>query len=560
MQLNTNQGYSLVETLVAVAIVASIAVVVANMNNFSTTGQKTNYKRVCESVANSALTVIQERGPVETIVAYNGFAGTQMTTYATGNPRGINAAADLFTSGNTANFFTILSTANPVASPELNNYQQIRGSIRTLTSIYNNTPAIRCGWLNYNPISNNLNLNQVDLPVSLASLAPTVEFSLVPFNTTTGAELPCPAELHIAPPPLGPNTNNDGYFAGSGSQALTANVEDFNGAPAQPGGLSVVRRTTVGAITTSSTTGIIMKSRVRFNVQSLNGGNGENINCETSQRFQYTADRSIPNSPTLTIANNASLTVPTTDSCNVLPAATRQATITITAPAGEEGLRLICRDLSAMRGYTRPTNPTSGVGLPTNSIPCVLNTGSVDTSPLSQNLVRPTNVGGVSNNYPPNDFSSRGQNLGEVWRPCEQVRVCGVAPQAPPGGTPSNLTLTYNDLPLGCLVHMEARAVDTAGNLSPSGLITPLNPVAASTTASDPREIQKPVCGANPANGYYVARHGTFCPPSMPYYNDGGVATNFPNGYYTCRGSPTFGFTQGSPVGCCVGAGCTPLN
>ena len=559
MHFKSNQGYSLVETLVAVAIVASIATVVANMNNFSTTGQKTNYKRVCESVANSALAVIQERGPIETIVPFNGFAGTQMTTYATGNPRGINAATDLFTSGNTASFFTILSTATPTQSPQLNNYQQIRGSIRTLTSIYNNTPALRCAWTAFNPISGNLNLNQVDLPVSLANLAPTVQLSLVPFDTTTGAEVACPTELHIAPPPRSPNTIDDAYFAGSGSQAV---ADDFVGAPAVTAGLSIVRRTTAGGITASNIRGIIMKSRVSFNVQSLDGGAGENISCETSQRFQYSADRTAPAAPTVTIANNATINVPTTDSCNILPASTRQATITIAAAAGaEEGVRLICRDLSARREYTLPPNSTSGLGMPANSIPCIIRNGTVDTSGLEQNLVRPA----PASAYPNSGFSLRGQNLGEVWRPCEQVRVCGVAPQAPPAGTPSNLTLTYNDLPLGCLIHMEARAVDTAGNLSPSGLINAPSLAAGYPGLSDSREIKKPVCGANAGNPYWVANQGTFCHPSSAgdvgtYYNVGAGAANFPNGYYTCRNAAGFGATNGGPTGCCVGTGCTPFN
>lgn len=581
MQLKTNTGYSLVETLVAVAMVAAIAITVTSMNQYGAPGERTNYKRICESIANSSIAVIQERGPVETIVPFIQPSGSQINTYATGNPRGTNAAADFFNSADVANFFTVLTNNNPTFSPQLNSYQQIRGSIRTLTSIYNNTAAVRCAWSTFAPVA--IDLTRINAPVSINSLAPAVQISLVPFNTATGAEVACAGlgnSLHIAPPPSQPNTNTDAYFVGSGSQALAGN-QDFVGAPAPLANRSVVRWTTAGGTTARRDLGLIMKSRVSFTIQ------GVVTSCEASQRFQYPADQSAPLAPNvaITVGSNTSMNVPDgpTDNCGTLGVASRRAEITVTATNAEAGTVFVCRDLSAIRGYSISANTQTDTVNQTHSVPCVLSTAGIDTSPLSTNLVHPLSTA----TYPANNFSLRRQNAaGEVWTPCDQTPVCGVAPgvgtNTAMAGANLVTTLRYEGLPQGCLIHMEARSVDTAGNLSAPGLIAPF-PVAASTTASDIREIQKPVCGWDTTNSYYRDRMGVLCLPVAPGIDNnfnaakGSVnetfdwtnpashpATNwrtrFPNGYYTCRGSGTFGATIGTLEGCCTGFGCTPFR
>lgn len=585
MHLKTNRGYSLAETLVAVAIVASLATLVTSMNMFSTSGEKTNYHRVCESIANSTIAVVQERGPIEAIDRFVpiGVART-MGAYNTGTiPRG-TTAPQLFDG---SAFFNILSNpavrSNP---PNLNNYQQIRGSIRTLSSIYNSTPGVRCNWQAYAPVTPNL--AQIRLPVALVTLNPVVQINLVPFNTTTGATEDCALipTLHIAPPPNAAGTVNDAFFNGSGSQALPANY-DFPGAPAV-GGTSIAART-AGV---SANRGIIMNSRVSFQVQG-----GEQINCQSAQRFQYATDRNAPTAPRVTITNNSSTGLPTSAADRCTAGGLRNVTLEVGYAANPEpGTQLFCRDLSSMRGYTQPASTTTNAGGVAHSVPCVLNSG-IDTSALSSNLVHSLDDA----NMPPNDYSQRGQNLGgvnqEFWRPCDQVKICNRAPTAAvPLGAGFGYTLTYA-LPQGCIINLESRGVDTAGNISPLSSFpqyaAPANIMDANRIlqgTSSIMEVYKPVCGFDFSSTYYKATRGTYCrpvpaaqddnyagyviapgsfetfnwsPSAVPANNTvGGInyRARFPNGYYTCRGSPGFPKLGGTADGCCYGAGCTPFN
>jgi len=593
MRLNRNEyGYSLIETLVAVGMVAGLTVLATSMNSFSIRGERTNYRRACESIANSMITVIQERGPLEGIdqfVPIN--ANRVMNAYTSGTPRGTNAAADFFTSANTNTFYNILSNPSPINgnSPFLNNYQGIRGSVRTLTAIFNNTAGVRCNWANFAPV--NVDLTKINLPVSLNNLAPTVQVRLDPYNIATGAVLGCANTnpLHIAPPSGNAGGIGDGYT----NDSVAAHPADFPGSPALPAGLAPVRRSTAGGITVRSDRGIQLRTRVQFTIQN------EVIACEAAQRFQYSADRSAPAAPTISIAANNSTLLPTAptaaDKCQL--GVPRTVVINVGyAGAPEGGTQLVCRDLSASRGYTRPLNPTyTDAVKPVHSIPCVLNAGSIDTSTLDRNLVR----GLDDANFPANIFTSRGQSLAgaarEIWRPCDAVSICGVAPNAVAYGAPGvGYTLTYQ-LPQGCLINLEAVGIDTAGNLSAAVGIanSAVNMVPPNgglvNAASLMSEVYKPVCGWDTASGFYKTKYGIYCRPAPQAQDDnfagyallqyetfnwrptpatpvntvGGTnwATRFANGYYTCRGSPGFGVTGGaSPNGCCTGAGCTPFN
>lgn len=598
----TEAGYSLIETLVAVAMVAGIAMLATSLNPFAMRGERTNYHRVCESIANSMISVVQERGPLEAIEQFTPVGPLRiMNAYPSGiNPRGTAAATDFFTSPSGASFFTIVE-ANPAAgvSPFINNYQEIRGSVRTATAIYNNTPGVRCAWANFAPV--NVDLTRVQLPVQFSTLGANIQIRLDPFNTTTGNTVACAANitpLHIAPPGRSPGGVGDGFT--TTVDPIAAHQTDFtlpNSAvspapvpPAIPPGRSVVRRATNGTATVRSDLGVQMRARV-----DLPDIQGERIVCEASQRFQYSADRTAPTAgPTVTIGTNSSTLLPTSAGDKCSRAGLQNVTITISyAAAPEPGTQLICRDMSARRGYQISANSQSDTVNSLHSIPCVYQQ-NVDQSPLEQNLVHSLD----DTTYPPTEFTQRGQNLAfaEVWRPCDSFSICGerptaVAAVAPPG---VGYQLTYR-LPQGCLINLEAVGVDTAGNLSPVGAFTAsavnMTPGGLILPGSENSEVYKPVCGWDIGNYYYYKpRFGTYCKPmanpadddtfaghgpyetfnwrradpsipgSIDSSGDGEWITEFPNGYYTCRGQPGFPLGGDGTPGCCSGTGCTPFN
>lgn len=601
--LHNQKGLSLTEALIGVALIGIVALLSTQFGLFSK-NQSSQYRRACESLAQSAISRVQEEGIYRDVVNFIPTGGNVTrranNRFLESPARALPNASAYWSSSGGVNEFIVTSRDpdNPgTRGPQFSAAHLIQGSIRTLTSIYNNNANLRCNYATYGP----LNANNLDLPSNLSKLNPVVEVRLQPFNIQTGATVNCPSSLHIAPRPQRLNDNSmDAFAAGSGNTSVpfesgfpqvpvgpNSGREPQQGppsnSPSPPNMANNYRMAVAGAATRDR--GIIMTTRVRFNY-SGDGGAPVQMSCEASQRFQYPPDRNLPPPPNvIEVVNNS------TDNYNlscVAPANPRTFRVRIARDSGwKRGSQFLCRDLSYRRQFRMATNTPRGP-----SVPCVRSNTNVHNNPNNNNHLIQI--------YDPR-IHSYADRVND-WVACDRLSQCGRLPTSvnpSPDTTPNNdpnqdITLTYQNLPLNCVAMFEVVTVDPAGNISAQP--TNLNrrflrrsqvnthdsnyaPMLAgqtnrSSTQRLDNQINKPKCGhlqpSNPYyNIYYVRGAGVYCKegnnPNNPqryetFYWTNAWRNQFPNGYFTCRGASGFGSTQGSAIGCCVGNGCTPFN
>ncbi len=588
-----------------IAILGVVAVTATRFTMIGKTDLPTN-KRSCEAMAKSVLSAIEEDGYYREMLNVQGanFNPTRsvpnnLTFWLPADPVG----------------FTIAEN-NP--SPALNNFQFISGSIRNLTTIYNNNAGVRCNFAAYAPLSAatlGYNLNRLD-PAN----PPVVEINLTPFNADTGADdCAVAAPLYIGP------RSNDLTEAAFAFNAQSGNDVVNDPAPALPtmsawaagpanntytaeyaAGAAPVNTAIATEGVARRNYGILLRSRVTY---SERDGDGNIIpkTCEVSQRFQYPPDLNAPPPPpapvisaNTTLVGSAGFVGMT--ACTPQPAIP-PGTVTIvvqSAAVSENGSQLLCRDLSIQK---RMRSRDASVYAPAEgqrSAPCVMAPGAVLSSasePTNASLSQGAHNGAaaaLTNPIPLGEEDHPPVSLPvarDSWVPCQNMRVCGVQPTnsvtAP--GPPVTITNTWTDaLPVGCLIRFQVVSVDTAGRRSAAVTFNNGNPATPTTDLVHKNFM----CGYS-GNSYYVPNRGTYCRPPPPgqtnsyYYvipagsnitrcwSPGGScvraagpyagedwAARFPNGYYTCRQS--WGATPNTNQCCHNAPGtpgtCTPYN
>lgn len=574
------KGISLVEALIGVAVLGGIAIVITQANdNFRP--QRLGIKRVCQSHAQSILNTIQEETYYRSMVNFvpvgvgagvrsagNFSGGADAPTAAVTNP----PLANLWFTGPAAAWE--ISPANPTATPdvdgvELQNFQLIQGTMRSLATIYNNVPAVRCALGAYAPLT--AAGGAVAWPAELTRDAGTVLMRIQPYNRATGAAI-CPAALYPAPTGAGDGLINDNNVltsafaavqpgAGAGvwtptDAALPGGHEAFDPAsvPANRSLPPTYRMATrgLGSPVNSDPASVSHGFEVTLQVSYTHDGVADV--CEVSQKFEYPVDRSPPGIPTVQVVRNDSYppaAARPTCGPNIGPTASIlvnpvQIRIGVAAGEQERGVQLLCRDLSWQK--VRLANPA-----PYNEPPCIQGGAIVPERPQYDDVSASQNFA-LRENY---------------WVPCDRVTQCGYQPTAayslanPNNANDATLTLTYApdanfisaDGLRTCVFNMEVVAVDTAGNTHIAGnpanrvfLEQPGSPIAANQPVTNiPTPPGHGNTGVDRANEILPTACGQFCPRTSDW-----VGADFPNGYWTCRTGGTG--PDVTPDRCCVDA------
>ena len=607
-----------------VATVALIGVAIYMVPQFLSTynPRPQTVKRTCESYAQSIVSVAQEETTYKDIVQWMDNPNNRGITSPTftSNPRAITTSSDYWTP---LASYTI--TNNPTAGAEstgtrLQNAALVQGTVRTLAVIYNRNVGVRCPTFGtYAPLTTN-----ITVPVLLQGYSPSATISIEPYLISTNASV-CDGTFKLPiPRPSGSTAGANVFTVGSANTNIASVEASYHAANPAPTYLATDDNYSIANVSGGNADlGFRLKVRVSYTVD------GNNYTCESSQNFEYPMDKTPPAVPNdVVITTNTSLS-PSQENCTAT-LNSKQAVVRIGYTAGntpERGTVLLCRDLS----YTQNRRPYYGSATfdPATSDnysgACIPSAGTA-TPPVATGGLSPfprlrvTSPGGTAEANNPEfnyqwdkayrDFTSR-QNY---WKPCDQLSLCGVSATTASStyGTTS-MTLTYDSVPVGCLLNFEVVGVDTAGNRS-----NPASPAAMgafpTTSITEGRIIFPPTCGnstscstsgqtctalgkANYSNfyvfggdsGYYVDRRGVFCKPTTNVADDGNRTameaepnatlhwhtstvggqnwrTVFPNGYYTCRGA--FGGSGGAggsgSQGCCWDppgvTTCTPYN
>lgn len=629
--LNKNiSGYSLVELLIGIAIISGAALIIANFST-SYNSTQTTTRRSCESYTESLINIVKEETPYRQILTTTPSGADALRTppaFGSGTRAVPNPASYGPVSGSAADTNPFIITGSTFATAQLgerpNSFQMIQGSIRSLATIYNRTPGIRCQFGTYAPITTP-GPGNLDLPEFLRSLpgGVTIQMRIDPYIISSGVSL-CPNNLtQVFPGPagiLGPASS--AFSAGSGNPEpnyrATYDANFQQDSPNTTGGGSFDGSAAAVAAVASPATQQIAHLQtagpvqvgdpnlgLRMVVQLSYSAGGQNYSCNSSQNFEYPADRSAPAAPNRVRVVPVPQTNPSVvpealggvwDHCGKGLAGQADARGSFSLDIGYEGLPIIgptaaepgtqflCKDLSWVR--TATTGPIPCFTVP-GGIPGAMPAGVPSTPQPGTPQMNTTN------NLQYNSSVNSATRV-KRWVACDRLKICNVDPAVSVfnSNSPGDkyLRLSYTNLPNGCHANLEVVAVDTAGNRSisthvggagtPQGfLIQPSTTVtvAGMNFATRLNEIYHPACGGSTLGtaafiplvwplsdsdgGRYVPGLGLFCPPQANW--DAGVRALVPNGYYTCRGSSNFNGARagaGPVTRCCVGPNCRPWN
>ena len=501
--LASQRGVSLYEALVAVALIGVGAAMVSQLDQIIP-DKKVSLNRSCDSHAQAVAVAVQEETYYREVMNFNpvlatnagrtipvpGFSATAQTSRALPN-----AALD-WTPANPANnpnrFVITPANVNSFNGVVLHNAELIQGSMRTLSSIYNNTPAVRCAYGAYAPLTAALPLsNDLNTP----GRNTTVQIMIRPYNmdgSLIGPAGPpwvaanCPAPLSIGP--LGEYITNglyNAYAPGSGYNVVAGTYYEDWLDPTAYGHLPGYWPTPpvdagfgpTNTIATLGGAGQVMAQGFNLDVQiTYQNNQNQTEQCNFTQKFEYPRDRKPPPPPNwnrvipasnLTGPANAGICDPTVQTGMTVEIGYKQSADTaVPKREFERGTQFLCRDLSWKKGFA----PVTG-GPVTYNMPVCIRGGVVSTTDL---------VYGYYNGFDPalQDFSVR--TTPNYWVPCDRLKQCGFLPtavsfsQPAPNTAGDNLfyTLDYSPpggMPQGCVMNWEVVAVDTAGNTSVAG-------------------------------------------------------------------------------------------
>jgi hypothetical protein len=573
-----SSGYSLIELSVALFMIAGAAIMISQ---FSTTYNNPNasLRRSCEGYTESLVGLIREQTPFQEVtkVLPNWDASSSTSTLAPAFSKDSRALeASLYNDGSIRYMINYDPNTSDNQGPYIQNFQQIQGSIRTLSEMYNRYPALRCQFANYARLDPSNN-NSLPVPSEFLKLPSggntNVQFRIEPFNIDTGVAF-CQNAAWARPQGLR-GVDQNVYVPGSGSSSASSTIENFYKSHTETaynyyyGGYHTAGTSydssqyTNGPIGTSTMGSIQklgsvnvgdLKIGFRFSAKMTYELKDETYSCSSTEEFVYPTDYAQPAVPDLARVTSIDPPQATTaiwDRCSDPSLSDGKASVQLgysSAIDPEPGTQFVCKDMSWIR---EPIAHDDGGPA---QIKCMTSAGALPQPYYSDVLHMNENNDASNIQFPFNvDDSLRNKD----WVACDHLMQCGKLPQTPVTKVTSggfNYTLEYRKLPVGCHLNFEVVAVDTAGNRSvpaASGFLQ--GELAQSATSSDGynppfksrnNEIYYPTCGNTPTP-YYKTGLGYYCPPDASWSaSDTGL---YPYGYYTCRAG-----------GCCTGPTCTP--
>lgn len=480
--LRDQRGMSLVEGLVAVGAVAGLAGLIATLSN-QIDIQAYTLRRACDSLADSILESVSQEGLYSDVSQINLGQGAPTPGFPAVTPVELTSAQGSALFNNIqivqnsdlwpATITTTLVGGGP--RPVIQTHRTVKGVIRALNGIYNSgdlcTDVSGTGdtWYPYNPIT------QTDA-TSVVNLGLTSELFKLPTAPTIGIRLETIDQqeqtacvnvgtwLEIVPPSgLGAQAWDAGSYPGA---ANPANNSYAGGRPAYE----------------------VDNLGYKFNVNIQYAYKGENYECRSAQTYRYYADNQAPTPPNIIeIPTNAGVlqktpefpaVAPGVGACETSPGdddANRLITVRIQSDVYEGGTVLLCRDTSqnmnAAYGPTDDENSISRACFPTANAADVYAVNPDRTALTAQEPA-----------------AWVGDNDLDQWVPCHQARICGkvdlsdMTARVVPGAWNDQsgqyqIDLSWDNVPVDCIVGLEVVAVDFAGNFSaPATFNAPVAP------------------------------------------------------------------------------------
>ncbi|HMN69869.1 MAG TPA: type II secretion system protein, partial [Bdellovibrionales bacterium] len=215
---NSQSGFSLVEALIALAMLSVAATLISQYSTFFVSRDR-GYKRACEAYAQSIVNVVQEETYYREVLHFLQTNTAQVPAFLNGPSIAVPNVATHWTGAPAADFnLAVAGTA--ATGVTLRNYHLINGSIRALTTIYNTTPAVRGVFGIYPPLTANAAV--LPVPPLFARLGVNVRMRIQPYLIATQAAS-APATPVFIRPTSRTNVNDVSAFAaGSGNLAIPA--------------------------------------------------------------------------------------------------------------------------------------------------------------------------------------------------------------------------------------------------------------------------------------------------------------------------------------------------
>lgn len=528
------KGFTITEALVVVGLVGFLGVVTMQIDPGVSKKSKDLQKSFdCENHLTSSMAVIRSIDVTRSILQFNAHGSNRYPTSSAQSgiqptarfdqilatmPAGetpVPLAGSSALWPNSSNSILGTGTAPVLRSPLL-----IEGSLRALMAIYNNSGTSICSTFQQVAAVTSIGAaTSRMISSSDPSNTITTEVRIIPYNLTTGVES-CIQPIFLRPLGMAGTASGFNFTATPGPTRMTATNVDALAVVTAPSDI----RTDLGL-------------RVYIQARDTKG-----TSCNRSYNFAYSNDSVAPAAPEFVrltryddhLGNSkTTLTQPASNT----PQAGTQVTMEVgySATNPDPGSQLLCRDVSkrlsetylCFRQGSRNPGPQKSAGS-TNL--ALYTTGSMTAA--------------ASPAAPGYRFSLTTAQA--AWVPCESVTVCGVSPQSsavfvPGTGAAGRFGIRnrYIDLPASCRIHVQAIAVDVAGNESP------VQNIQVSGTVRT-LETTRPSCGS------WCARD----PSTWPANWRTGFTTYTPADGTAAITTSANGYWQTN--GCCVGTGCTP--
>lgn len=588
-------GFSLPEAMVSVAIIGVTALGVSQLIVHNTKSNRViDETSACKNHLNSIVNRFQDMAVRPDIGEFFPVVGDNSVIYSDANRiEGTQGGFSIQVSHRFPNnaAYNILDPGPPFV---LRNAHLIQSYMGALSAIFNSSPNF-CQNANGeiyqvtpqvgpNQLSNLFAAASRDF--SLDSLQTRIRIR--PYNLSTGALIPCGTlpNLIVAPrgsrsamstlvntgPPATPGQRNSGSLFRTAVGGDCPRPDDRQGVSVRnerdcnaPGGAGI----TVGA-NVRNDVGFLVNLYATYQDK-----NQQAHGCTLESRFQLPEDGGVPAKPQVIVWENSTWGgpggaannrmndyttgpgSPTRLDVNCVPR--NQNRVVIRAGyigvGNEPGTILLCRDRSyrlsppEASGYTvsaclsDPGNPQFPPSRPFTS-PGITHNNTTQGLPRPQKTFAYSPVFG---NYdiPYLDVTSYNASGGgrnathtilgnNLWIRCDRVQLCGRAPAytVVGGGGPSKyIEMLYTNLVSGCVMQLDVRAVDTAGNMSEIAYIDNTNPNLVPNFELLANVVQYPRCGIWCGNG-----RGT---PVKPFGSPGWFIPPPPGpGSFTCGACP----------------------
>lgn len=518
-----SKGFSLLEALIAIAILSVASFMILNYQNYYVTDDS-SLLRACQAQADKVISAVQEETYYRAMNDFLPINGTRAQTssppyYFSPTTAVPNAGDYIYGNSN----YDSISVPMGGDSPILHNEMLIQGSLRSLVAIYNRQMgAVGCKYGTYTALTS-LPLNSM---LSDLTPAPTVQLRLEPYDASTGGSL-C-SQGKLIPRPKGYTDADRNVFAVNSAVYPSAQHNLYSletTGPYEIDGPSqrIAQTGLSGAVTED--VGMIMSVQVNYTYK------GQSQTCTSTQKFEYPADLSQPPPPdTAKVTVNGSLPGPARAIRDYCVMGSNDPTASATIQLGysatathETATQLLCKDLSWIRE-------------PKVMIPCQIK--SIGSSYGAQPY-EPTSASFFTNSSPSApgpyayDFNADIGKRTKYWQVCDQLTQCGRPPTPTKAG---NLlyNLSYTKLPPGCVMDFEVVGVDSAGNrssIASKRFIDEPGTAVTSTAFSTKNftahydEIYYPQCGDTSYGvNYYRSGLGYYCGslnPAYKYYRCG---------------------------------------